>query len=79
MLPPRVLRGPLLAQRPTCRTKQFRRYPIELIALTFNVNFNELNTALGCLEETENTNSILTPDEHDDLVSMASSVRKMRL
>jgi hypothetical protein len=79
MLPLREVRGPPLAQRPTCRTKQIRRYLIELIALTFNVDFNELNTALGCLEDTENTNSILTPDAHDDLVSLASSVRKMRL
>jgi hypothetical protein len=76
---PREVGGPLLVHRPTCRTEQLRRYLIELVALTFNVNMPDLDAALGSPEITSHTNSILTPSEHNDLVLLAFLVRKMRL
>jgi hypothetical protein len=60
VLPPRKISGPSLVQRPTFRTKQLRRYLTELVALTLNVDFNDLNAALGSPETSSQTNSILT-------------------
>ena len=68
---------PSQAQPPECKTKQVCRWLIEIFAITFNANFDELNAALYDIPVPDNTNTILCDSERADLVAQSDLVRKM--
>ncbi|KAH6851413.1 hypothetical protein BKA58DRAFT_281972, partial [Alternaria rosae] len=51
--------APWQAQPPECKTEQVCRWLIEIFAITFNANFDELNAALLDIPVPEHTNTIL--------------------
>jgi hypothetical protein len=63
--------------KPASRMEQIRRFIIEIIALTFNANFDELNAALYGVCVPQGINSILSDDEHQYLLSLSDVVRTM--
>jgi len=68
---------PSQAQPPECKTEQVRRFLIEIVAITFNADFDSLNAALYNIPIPENTNTILCDSERADLVAQSSLVRKV--
>ena len=68
---------PSQAQPPECKTEQVRRFLIEIVAITFNADFDSLNAALYNIPVSDNTNTILCDSERADLVAQSSLVRKV--
>jgi hypothetical protein len=69
-------RAPSQAQPPQCKTEQARRWLIEIVAITFNADFDELNAALYTIPTPSNTNTILSDAERADLLAQSDLVRK---
>ncbi|KAI4675811.1 uncharacterized protein J4E84_009964 [Alternaria hordeiaustralica] len=69
--------SPSQAQPPECKTEQIRRFLIEIVAITFNADFDSLNAALYNIPVPDNTNTILCDSERADLVAQSDLVRKV--
>ncbi|KAI4642777.1 uncharacterized protein J4E79_011393 [Alternaria viburni] len=69
--------SPPQAQPPECKTEQVRRFLIEIVAITFNADFDSLNAALYNMPVSDNTNTILCDSERADLVAQSDLVRKV--
>lgn len=70
--PNRVAHNPLM---------QLRRYIIEIMGFTFDADFSLLNEALGQTASTISTsptNSILTPAEHAELLSLITLIEELK-
>ncbi|KAJ4350966.1 hypothetical protein N0V95_004250 [Ascochyta clinopodiicola] len=72
-----ALRGPTKAQPSPCKKQQLRRYVLEIIAITFNANFDKLNTAIHGQATPSQTSSILSNQERSDLYKLSLLVRKV--
>ncbi|KAF9701945.1 hypothetical protein EKO04_000422 [Ascochyta lentis] len=71
------LRGPPNAQPSPCKKQQLNRYVLEIIAITFNADFDKLNAALYKQKIAEQTSSILCDQERADLYRLSTIVRKV--
>ncbi|EDU46456.1 hypothetical protein PtrSN002B_001153 [Pyrenophora tritici-repentis] len=69
--------APSQAQPPQCKTEQVRRFLIEILAMTFGANFDELNAALYNISPSSSTNTILCDSERADLLEQSNLVRKV--
>jgi hypothetical protein len=68
--------GPGKARKPACPQRQLRRYMLEIIALTFDADFDVLNNALHDDKSIQNTTSILSAEERKDLLVLSKLVGK---
>ncbi|KAH7074605.1 hypothetical protein BKA63DRAFT_513328 [Paraphoma chrysanthemicola] len=57
---------------------RFRRYLIEIIALTLGADFHMLNSALYNDATLKGTDSILSAEEHSELLALSRLVEKVR-
>ncbi|RMZ72062.1 hypothetical protein GMOD_00007053 [Pyrenophora seminiperda CCB06] len=69
--------APPQAQPPQCNIEQVRRFLIEIVAITFGANFDELNAALYNIPPPSDTNTILCDSERADLLAQSNLVRKV--
>lgn len=68
---------PSQAQPPQFKIEQVRRFLIEIFAITFGANFDELNAALYNISPPSGTNTILCDSERADLMAQSNLVRKV--
>lgn len=74
------LLAPPNACKPASGEEQVRCFLTKIIALTFNVDFDELNAALYDLHDVcvpQGSNCIISGDEHQCLISLSDVVRRM--
>jgi hypothetical protein len=69
--------APLQARPPQCKIEQVRRFLVEILAMTFGANFDELNAALYNISPPSGTNTILCDSERADLLALSNLVRKV--
>lgn len=72
-----IVSAPSQAKKPTCAVEQLCRYLIEILALTFHINFDHLNSALHDCDVGVGSGTILTEQERNDLRALSASVRKV--
>ncbi|KAH7087564.1 hypothetical protein FB567DRAFT_415455, partial [Paraphoma chrysanthemicola] len=71
-------RSPVAAQKPKGTIDRFRRYLIELIALTLGADFDVSNSALYNDDMLKGTDSILSAEERTQLLALSRLVEKVR-
>jgi hypothetical protein len=69
--------APSQAQPSECKTEQERRFVIEILAVTFNANFDMLNAAIYNMPAPYGTNTILCDSERADLLTQSELIRKV--